>query len=177
MKEQIVKAKPIGSVMGIGVVLLIVAGLFAASLLSNILAQALNNNLVSGIVYLLAIAAAIYLMREQIVEYHYIIDGDALYLERVYGQRSKIIDSFPILDITEIGEEKAMREKYPEIKNASNLTLRACPLPRKAILYTKAGKRQMAIVQPEDDFLNLLWDEDARRRNREIKWGDTKKAD
>lgn len=171
MKEQIVKAKPISSLMGILVVLLIVGGLYAASILSNALADMVGSNLVSGLVFVLALLVAIYLMREQILEYHYVVDRDNFYLERAYGQRSKIIESFPLLSITEIGEEKAMREKHAEIKNVHKMTLRACPIEHKAIVYNKDGRKQMVVLQPDEELLTLLWDDEARARNRDIKWG------
>lgn len=172
MKEQVVKAKPISSLMGILVVALIVGGLYAASVLSNMLAAAIHNNLASGLVFILALVVAIFLMREQILEYHYTVNEDMLYLERTYGQRTKILETIPLLSIVEIGDEKAMREKHAEVKNVHKMTLRACEIPHKGIVYNKEGRKQIAVLQPNDEILALLWDEEARARNRQIKWGE-----
>lgn len=170
MTEQRVKAKSIPPLKGILLILGVVVGLMLASFLGQILSQFVPPIWPSLIIWLLTGVFVVMLMREQIIEYNYTVNNGTLYVERLYGMRTKVLLTLRVSEIIAFGDEAQLREKYPQAK-AIVAVLRAVELPRKAIAYAKPGKVELCVLQPDAHMQALLWDPAIRAASAKEKWG------
>lgn len=171
MTEQRVKAGQITPLQGILLILAILAALLIASGAGAMLSGVIPGVWMQVAIWLVTGLFAFYLMRERIMEYNYTVSSGILYVERLYGIRSKVLLSLPINDIVALGDEKALRAAHPQLGRALNATLKGCPLPRKAVTYKKKGAYEMVILQPDEHMTKLLWDEAARAATARDRWG------
>lgn len=170
MIQQKVCPSPTTPKQGVLIVAGILGTLLVASLLTNVIALYSDSFIPTLAVWLAAIGAAVYVMRERVMEYCYTVSDGRLTLERVFGQHTKVLLHVPLSDITEFGGEAELRARHPQIKNAMVLAMKSCALERMAIAYKQDGQLQMAIFQPDEQMKKAVWDEEARERARQEKW-------
>lgn len=171
MTDQRIRARQITPLQGVLLILLILVGVMLASVLGRLLSVYIPGVWTQLAVWLITGLFAFYLMREHIMELHYTVSGGMLYVERLYGIRSKVLLRVSIADIVAFGDEQALRAQRPGLGKALNATLRGCALPRKAIVYREKGIFQVALLQPDERIAALLWDEAAREASKRDKWG------
>ncbi len=171
MTEQRVKGKPIGSLAGMLLVLAIALAMIVANALSRLLSAYMPAIIPMAATWLLAAACVFLLMRGHIVEYNYTVSGGQLYVERVYGVRSKLLLNVPLSDILALDSESALRSRWPDLGRALRATLKSCAIPVRAIAYRKQNQRHIALIQPDERIASLLWDDAARAAAQRDKWG------
>jgi len=172
---QKVSPKKIGPLMGI----LIVLGILLLMLLATMGMNLVNRRLSNPIWGQLAVVAfagflAYTLMRGWILEFQYTVNGGVFYIERLYGQRSKVILQLPLGDILFVGEKQEAAAKWPGAKIMINATL-AHPqepaLPQTCFAYRKDGQVHLGILMANEDIKGAMFDAEQRRRDAREKWG------
>lgn len=170
MITQVIKSKPISSLMGAVLVIGITVGLMLASALSRALSTVVPGFWPQLMVWLLAALIVFYLMRTRIIEYHYTISGSNFYIERTYGIRSKILLNVPLMDIVAFGNEDELRKARPNLGRSLNACLKGCTLPEKAIVYRQKGELFLVRLQPDEHMCANIWDTDKRTASQHDKW-------
>ncbi|MDL2205740.1 hypothetical protein LJC33_02375 [Eubacteriales bacterium OttesenSCG-928-N13] len=171
MTQQKIQSDQISPLRGILLILGIVAGLMLASVVSNLLSQFVPAIYPTLVVWALTALFAFYLMRTRLIEYCYTVSNDVLYVERLYGTRTKILLQMPVLDVVAITSEEKAKKAYPQLGKVIRATLKACELPQKAIVYRVRGTIDWIILQPNQEISALLWDEQKRQNANIEKWG------
>lgn len=171
MVQQTIHTKETKPLVGILMIVGIVAALTLASLVSKAMQMVTGNHVFSVAVWLVTIALGVFLLRDRVLEYRYTVVDGALFLERMHGQHAKLLLNLPVMDILSFGPFEEMQSKHPEIKNAMKPVLKGCSYEKMAFTYREHGVLKMAVIQPNAEIRAALWDEEARRKDREEKWG------
>jgi hypothetical protein len=175
MITQKLSPKKIGPLMGILVVLGIMLLVILAAAGMNLVNRRLANP-VWGQLAVVALAGfvAYTLMRDWILEFQYTVNGGIFYIERLYGQRTKVLLQLPLNDILFVGDEKEAAAKWPGAKIMINATLshpREPALPKTCFAYRKDGQVHLGMLMANEDIKGAMFDVEQRRRDAREKWG------
>lgn len=173
MITQRVSPKKVGAWQGILMVLAIAALLMTATALVNVL-KARTDPIWGQIgVLLLAGLGAYYLMRNYVLEYQYTVADGVFYIERIYGQRTKVMLQVPLGDILFVGEDRQAAAKWPQARVMVNATL-GRPMEKRekvCFAYRKDGQVQLGLIQADEAIRKALYDEERRAAQAKEKWG------
>lgn len=165
-----VKIKPW---QGILLVLAIAALLLTASTLVNLLAIRTNPLWGQISVLLLTGLGAWYLMRNYILEFQYTVNEGVFYIERLYGQRTKVMLQLPLSDILFVGTDKECAAKWPQARIMVNASLKKPlePMETVCFAYRQNGQVQLGLVQPTPQMKKAMFDVEKRAQEAREKWG------
>lgn len=171
MVHQEVHGKRTGPLEGILLIAGIVLGLLLLTVINNLLLQWIWTPVFPALLYLCAIAAALWLLRTRVREFHYTVNGGILYLERVYGARTHILLQIPLSDILLLGGQDEVGEKYPKARTVLNATTPQCSLPVRVAAFRRDGSVQLVKMQPNPEMAAAIYDPEERARRAREKWG------
>lgn len=173
MTTQRVSPKKVKSWQGILMVLAIAALLLVATALVNVLKSRTDPLWGQISVLLLAGLGAYYIMRNFILEFQYTVSEGVLYIERLYGQRTKVMLQVPLSDILFLGEDKQAAAKWPQARIMVNATLRrpAEEMGKVCFAYRKDGQVHLGLLQANAQMQKAMFDPEKRQADAREKWG------
>lgn len=173
MITQRVSPRKLKPWQGILIVLAIAVLLLAATALVNLLKSRTDPVWGQIAVLLLAGLGAYYIMRNFILEFQYTVSDGVFYLERLYGQRTKVMLQVPLSDILFLGEDKQAAAKWPQARIMVNATLRrpAEPIEKVCFAYRKDGQIHLGLVQANEAIKKAMFDLQRRQADAREKWG------
>ncbi|MDO4547858.1 MAG: hypothetical protein Q4D04_07170 [Clostridia bacterium] len=172
MITQNVSAKKISPLKGLIIVVAIAALIILGSFAGNIVAGRFGAIWGQITLILIAGAAALYIMRNVVVEYQYTVSDSVFYIERVYGKRSKVMLQIPLEDILYIGSREKAREKWPSARNMATATVKGNITPVVTVAYRVKGEICLIAVQPDEEMKKAMFDPEKRARAASEKWGE-----
>lgn len=156
MKQQLVGYKEVSGKTGVVVVVSSVASLYLISALSELLIKIGVSSLIASIIfYCLAGAVAALVYYRFAIRYIYSADGVKLVIERVYHKKPRLMEQIMLRDILFIGTLEKAEKKYGKIKT-HRAVRKTNPNPETAIVFKRAGEKQMLIFQPDEDILKAI---------------------
>lgn len=108
---------------GILMILAILALLLLATVAVNLLGRRVEPIWGQLAVLLVTGLGAYALMRNYVLEYQYTVSQGSFYIERLYGQRTKVMLQVPLSDILFLGQDKAAAAKWPQARIMIDATL------------------------------------------------------
>lgn len=156
MYQQIVQGKKISPLMGIIWVVGIVAALMLTSILSQLIARIFAFEYASLLGWGVAALLAVWLMQSRIMEYRYTLSQGRLYLERKFGEHTKVLQQIELCDIAQLGPADELLPRFKKMGPVNNLCLKANPLPRMLLVYRLQGLTKMALIQPDEELTRLI---------------------
>ncbi len=156
MYQQEVKGKKVSPLAGIGMILLIMFSIIAASILEQLLMQMTGFAYGSIVVWGLVVVEAVFVMRLSVMGSLYRLDDEKLYIDRKYGDHIRNIATIPLNTIVAIGPEADIFKKYGNGQAYDKLLTRGCTIPVSGLAYRKNGQLCLLSFQPDETLVSLL---------------------
>jgi len=155
MYQQSVKGKPVSSLQGIMLIVLIILSIYLCDLLATWVGNATGFEQGTIAVWLVIGAEAVWIARRFVMWMRYTLVDGQLHIERLYGQSSRIVLTLNTCDIREIGGVAELRGKYASAKE-ENLILKDNPQTATAIAFKKEAETRLLVFQPDEELLGKL---------------------
>ena len=150
MYAEELKQKPIGTVAGIFITLGIVAAVMACVIFVGALQVWLGVYWLQFILYAAAIVAAVFIVRNMLTEYIYLIEKDRITFGRRIGKREKELLFIPFREIVAFGPY-AQLERQIQDKKRHRYTFR-----KKADWYVIDCAGCAVILTPTQQYIDCL---------------------
>ena len=173
MITQRVSPQKIKPWQGILMILAILALLLLATVAVNLLGRRVEPIWGQLAVLLVTGLGAYALMRNYVLEYQYTVSQGSFYIERLYGQRTKVMLQVPLSDILFLGQDKAAAAKWPQARIMIDATLSRPlePMAKICFAYRKDGQIHLGLVQANPQIQKAMFDPETRQRQAQEKWG------
>ena len=155
MITQDVKNPRLKGVGGILLIVAIMAIVFFALAISNILKPFIGALASTISVWAVGCLVALYVMRRYVVEFRYSADARRFRVERIYGDRARFMVEIPLNAIVKTGAPEEIRAAYPDA-GRENATLRDATLETVAIAYKTDGAIRILLAQPDERMRKRL---------------------
>lgn len=156
MYQQVVQGKKISPLMGIVWVAGIVGIILVASFLAQLIAQVFALEYASLAVWLVAALLAVWIMQRRVMEYRYTINQGRLYLERKFGEHTKVLQQIELCDVSQLGPAEDLLPRFQKTGPINKLCLRDNPLPHMLLVYRLQGAQKLALIQPDERMQQLI---------------------
>ncbi len=150
MHAEELKHKPVGTLQGILIVLALVFGIYLCITVVNFLQFWLEIYWLQFILYGLMIIVAIFIVKNMIMEYIYLIEKDRITFGRRIGRREKELLFIPLRDIRAFGSFETMKDKVAG-KKRFKYTFK-----KKRDWYVIDGGNCAVIFSPTEEYVQKL---------------------
>lgn len=157
---QLVGQKEVSSKTGIVVVVLSLAAVILDSMLVNLLISVGLPALVTDVIFWgIGGLVAVVVYYNFVIRYLYTVDGVKLTVERVYHKKPKKMIELMKREILFTGSVEEAVKKHGKLKTHKAVR-KTNPNRPVAIVYKRAGEKQMLIIQPNEEILKAIRDEE-----------------
>lgn len=153
---QLVGQKEVSNKTGIIVVVSSLLALYLDVLLVNLLSSVGLPALITDIIFWgLGGLIAVIVYYNFVIRYLYTVDGVKLTVERVYHRKPKPMTEIMKREILFVGAQEEAVKRHGKIKTQKAIRKTNTNKPV-AIVYKRAGEKQMLIIQPNEEILAAI---------------------
>lgn len=153
---QLVGQKEVSNKTGIIVVVASLVALYLDALLVNLLKSIGVSALITDIIFWgLGGGVCVIVYYNFVIRYLYTVDGVKLTVERIYHKKPKMMIELMKREILFTGSAEEAVKKHGKIKTHKAIR-KTNPNRPVAIVYKRAGEKQMLIFQPNEEILKAL---------------------
>lgn len=153
---QLVGQKEVSGKTGVIVIAASLAALYMDSLLARILSSLGLAPLITSIIFWgIGGMIAVIVYYNFVIRYLYTVDGVKLTVERVYHKKPRLMVELMKREILFIGSAEEAVKKHGKIKTHKAVRKTNINKPV-AVVYKRAGEKQMLIFQPDEEILKAL---------------------
>lgn len=157
MHQQTVKNPPLKAWQGILVVAGLLAALFLASALVQLLAPVIGNSLSALLFWGLGIAVALWTMRRYVLAYSYAANSNTLQITFAYGRYRRLMEEIYFNNLYHAGTLEEMKKRYPGAR-VNRATRPGCEHAELAVAYRSNGKAAIIVLQPDEILRQTIID-------------------
>jgi len=155
---QLVGQKEVTNKTGIIVVIASLAALYMDSMLARLLSSMGLSPLFTSIIFWgIGGAVAVIVYYNFVIRYLYTVDGVKLTVERVYHKKPRPMVELMKREILFTGSVEDAIAKHGKLKTHKAIR-KTNPNKPVAVVFKRAGEKQMLIFQPNEEILKLLND-------------------
>lgn len=159
MYQQEVKGKKVSSMVGIGMIVLIVFSIMAAGILEQALAQFTGMTFGSMLVWALVVLEVFMLFRLSVREYRYTLADGRLFIEARYGNSTRIIHDISLAAVQAIGSEEEIFKDYANGQTFDKVFTKGCDIQPSVIAYRKDEEIKLLLFQPDEKMVQMIQNE------------------
>lgn len=153
---QLIGHNEVGSKTGIIIVIASLAALYLDSMLAQLLSSIGLAPLFTSILFWgIGGTVAVIVYYNFVIRYLYTVDGVKLTVERVYHKKPRPMIELMKRDILFIGSAEDAVKKHGKVKTHKAVR-KTNPNKPVAVVYKRAGEKQMLIFQPNEEVLKAI---------------------
>lgn len=163
MHQQKVRSPRLNVLQGLGVVIGILAAIFAASVITTLLIPLIGNTAATIIFWAVGVATALWTMRRFVLSYSYVLGPNVLRISFSYSRHERVMNDIYFNNILNAGSLADMRARYPSAR-VNRATRPGCAFSELALAVRDDGKPAIYLIQPDETIRTAL--EEVAKKNR-----------
>lgn len=163
MYQHTVRNRKLSPLQGIGVVALLLAAVFADSLLTKLIAPLTGDGAAALVFWALGILLALWTMRRFVLAYSYSLNSNMLRITYAYGRYQRAMAEIYLNNILSAGALEDVRRRYPDAR-VSRATRPTCPLEPLAVACRNNGRAEIFVLQPDEKIRQVLMERAKQNR-------------